>query len=410
MAESAAAAGRSEPASSSSGGLGVGGGGGGGEGEAVSGGSGGDEDDVGGVPEEASEAADLTIRCGDIIAFYHCDEQLHLSASLSLEVDSPQDDVIFGSSVADRASPNALWQVQPPRGLHLADGVRSARGYCLQHLASGGYLAVTRAAETRYAAAAAAARAATEGKAAQAMDGEVNGGGGAVGEAAVVDERQAKATAATTVGAAQASAAAPPAKSGQRTLFSRMRLGGKSAADGASDLRSTSAEKDDDLSTVIRTENIVLCVRPLTDPADEPDLFELHDCHGASGALRASSLVRLRHVRSGGWCTAVSVHVETLQKSIGGGEEWAPANGSTRGGGEAKRGGGTKIVMAAVGVDCGVRDGLVIERPVPVTQTFLAVAGAARELLTYAREIESDIHGIQVWGCIHRQKAPPCHP
>ena len=47
--------------------------------------------------------------------------------------------MVFSRSVADRPSPNALWQIKAPHGLDFSP-VRQHRGYCLQHLASGGYL------------------------------------------------------------------------------------------------------------------------------------------------------------------------------------------------------------------------------------------------------------------------------
>ena len=76
------------------------------------GGGGGEGGEEGGGGVKSSDEGDATIRCGDIIAFYHCDEQRHLAAEW--EPHSPQDDVRFLEQHSDRASPNALWMIQTP--------------------------------------------------------------------------------------------------------------------------------------------------------------------------------------------------------------------------------------------------------------------------------------------------------
>ena len=54
----------------------------------------------------------------------------------------------------------------------------------------------------------------------------------------------------------------------------------------------------------------------------------------------------------------------------------------------AIRGASKSTVMGVIKPDCYIRDGLLIERPLPVTQTFLAVAGVTQHLLSHARELE----------------------
>ena len=58
--------------------------------------------------------------------------------------------------------------------------------------------------------------------------------------------------------------------------------------------------------------NIVLCVMPFdkASPHDHPDLFTLHDCHATTKQLTISSVIRLKHVKTGGWVAAVRVAEE----------------------------------------------------------------------------------------------------
>ena len=141
---------------------------------------------------------------------------------------------------------------------------------------------------------------------------------------------------------------------------------------------------------------LVLCIRPLSDERSVPDVFELHDAHlagGVGGSLHTSSLIRLRHVASGGWLASVNVRAESSYVPPATAALPTPSTAASSDG-EGGFGAGNGFVMAAIRADCTVRDGLLIERPLPVTQTFLAVSGVTQHLLSFAREIEADVHGI----------------
>ena len=67
----------------------------------------------------SAAAANPTMRAGDILALYHCDEERHLIAQWdpAMRQRLNEDPVVFAQSAsAERASCNALWQVRSRRG------------------------------------------------------------------------------------------------------------------------------------------------------------------------------------------------------------------------------------------------------------------------------------------------------
>ena len=74
--------------------------------------------------------------------------------------------------------------------------------------------------------------------------------------------------------------------------------------------------------------------------------------HLTGKALREASLVRLKHVQSGGWVTAITYH-------RGGDHEPGQYSKVER----------ESAVMGTIRPDCFIRDGLLIERPLPVIHT-----------------------------------------
>ena len=245
---------------------------------------------------KSSDEGDATIRCGDIIAFYHCDEQRHLAAEW--EPHSPQDDVRFLEQHSDRASPNALWMIQTPNGLHLSDTVKQEQGYCLQHLASGNYLCVTDAKDTVFAAPDKPPPGEDE-TPKQSMGGLLEVAAAAAEAADKDDDPLARPR------SGEGKVAAEPEKKVGFGLPGAVggifkKAAGKEKADGGGASGAGSRGTID-----LKNSHTVLCVRPPT-PDRAPDLFELHDSHSTAKGLRASSLIRLKHKASGGWVTAIT--------------------------------------------------------------------------------------------------------
>ena len=356
---------------------------------AAKGGAGGDSDGGGGGGgSESNDGGETRIRCGDIIAFYHCDEGRHLVANW--EPHAQQDDVHFLESNGGQASPNALWMVQSPVGLHLSDSVRQEEGYCLQHLASGNYLTVTNAANTRFASPPAPAEKKGEGEGDEGDERAEGGGVASYGKemlssgvsvattlmnvtkdvAVAVDKATVDGMVGDTLkgGAGLVTGAAQ----GAVGLVSGA-LGGKRAGAGQP---GTSPGDYDANGGVSRTSNLVLCAKALGDRP--PDLFEFHSSHSTAKGLRASSLVRMRHVVSGGWVTAIG-----YQRN----HDASPSSYKVS---------RANSVMGVIRPDCFIRDGLLIERPHAVISTFLAVAGVTKHLLMHARDLEdTTLHGME---------------
>ena len=366
-----------------------------------------------------SAASDL-IKCGDIIAFFHCDEQRHLVASWMPQ--SRQDDAHFADdTTSTRVSPNALWQVQSPSGLGFPC-VKQGEGYCLQHLASGRYLAVTTLEDTNFARGAERQRLERE-RLEQGEDAEdrqaeesakealasmlgaprfrtddpasatlVTETAGAMGADKLIKGMASGASLMTARAAQATEDAQKRGGSAMGKLFRRpgKDLGGTSSADAATLASRAAAAAPPSAATVqaaaagepdrsnlsaasagntaCGSSTPVVCLRPLDDGC--PDLFELHDAHSTSKHLRASSLIRLRHVRSGGWLSAVHAY-----------------HGEPKTGCLFKRE-QQSVVMGMIRADCYIRDGLLIERPLPVARTFLAVAGVTQHLLDVRRELQ----------------------
>ena len=367
----------------------AGGGVGGPSGGGVSGG-GSTDANTGGGGSVGSQSGD-TIKVGDIIAFYHCDEERHLVAEWSPS--SKQDDVCFSTSSADGASPNSLWQVQAPTGIHF-DNLKQGAGYCLQHLASGRYLSVCTLESTNFATE--VRQSASAGKDGLSREEQEDKAKAAAATRAMsmmlrkdeylqAEEREAvrgaparrfglfqKATKAASEdthgpatrfedGGASAERAAYDGTQKGLEPSPRTANGSRHAATSSADA-ATSRSGNDDVA------NQVLCVKSMG--ANGPDLFTLHDCHATSKELSISSIVRIKHVKTGCWVAAVRA-VEEAQAV------------------NAIKGAPPKtLVMGLVTPDCYIRDGLLIERPLSATQTFFDVAGVTRHLTQRAHEIE----------------------
>ena len=130
-----------------------------------------------------------------------------------------------------------------------------------------------------------------------------------------------------------------------------------------------SSSKIDDFAPSRPAQSMIhLHVKPLE--RCTPALFELHDSQQTSKSLPIASIVRLKHVQSGKWLTTLRVPGPTLE---GTSRVAAPP---------------TKV-HAVLTDACYIRDGLLIERSGSVTQTFLAVSGAAQQLSLEAHEVEA---------------------
>jgi hypothetical protein len=121
---------------------------------------------------------------------------------------------------------------------------------------------------------------------------------------------------------------------------------------------------------------LVLSVAPLS--VGPPSLFELHVSQTTAKTLQADALVRLRHIDSGGWVSTRKVSPKAVEG----------AEGVERGDVTPTAAGGNQpAVRCVVSSECYVRDGLIIERPTAVTNTFLAVAGVTHHLVAHAAEL-----------------------
>ena len=366
----------------------AGGGVGGPSGGGVSGG-GSTDANTGGGGSVGSQSGD-TIKVGDIIAFYHCDEERHLVAEWSPS--SKQDDVCFSTSSADGASPNSLWQVQAPTGIHF-DNLKQGRVLppaprvrtLPLRMHAGVHELCHRGAPVRLSRQGwlEQGRAGGQGQGGRCDKGDVDdaqkgrvsasGGEEAVRGAPArrfgLFQKATKAASEDTHGPATrfedggASAERAAYDGAQKGLEPSPRTanGSRHAATSSADT-ATSRSGNDDVA------NQVLCVKSMG--ANGPDLFTLHDCHATSKELSISSIVRIKHVKTGCWVAAVRA-VEEAQAV------------------NAIKGAPPKtLVMGLVTPDCYIRDSLLIERPLSATQTFFDVAGVTRHLTQRAHEIE----------------------
>ena len=227
-----------------------------------------------------------------------------VAAPAHVLADAEQNDVHFSlHQSTDRASPNALWQVQSPTGLNF-DTVNQGHRYCLQHIASGGYLTVASASSTKFARTAAAAEKAEE-----------------EGEEGVATTAHSMPNFETVVSVATQNQNEEDTKEKKRAFLRfTAKMEAKAAKEeerkaAAQAVEMTQAQEHETVtgkgrasaafapSAAVPFDDMVLCVKPLGPQG--PDLFELHDCHLVTKPLHTSSLIRLKHVHSG-WSVAVT--------------------------------------------------------------------------------------------------------